>query len=229
MGWLPPYVRHKVETVRMWCHLCLLPPDRLTRRVFDWDYRQAQLGMNPWLKNTGAILQDCGLEALKNTRLLTSSRKWVVDTAITELTDIFELQWKVEINNMPKLRTYRELKSTFTCENYVEMLQPSSRSCIARLCSGVFPLAIETGRWRGKPIEERLCSVCPQPVVETEEHFLLSCPLYNDIRAKHINQLITSYDWNNISNTDKLVYLFSDNFVNATSKMVNKSFLRRIN
>ena len=123
---------------------------------------------------------------------------------------------------MPKLRTYTELKSTLTCENYVKMLQPSSRSCIARLRSGVFPLAIETGRWRGKPIEERLCPVCPQPV-------LLSCPLYNDIRAKYIRQLITSYDWNNISNTDKLVYLFSDNFVYATSKMVKDSFSRRIN
>ena len=103
MGWL----RQKVETVRLWCHLGLLSPDRLTRRVFDWDYRQAQLGMNTWSKNAGAILQDYGLEAHKNTRLLTSSKKWVVDTAITELADIFELQWKVEINNMPKLRTSR--------------------------------------------------------------------------------------------------------------------------
>ena len=102
------------------------------------------------------------------------------------------------------------------------MLQPSSRSCIARLRSGVFPLATETGRWRGKPIEERLSPVCPQ-------YFLLSCPLYNDIRAKHIKQLLTSYDWNNISNTDKLVYLFSDNFVYATSKMVKDSFSRRMN
>ena len=109
------------------------------------------------------------------------------------------------------------------------MLQPSSRSCIARLRSGVFPLPIETGRWRGKPIEERLCPVCPQPVVETEEHFLLSCPLYKDIREKHINQLIASYDWNNIFNKDKLIYLFSDNFVYATSKMVKDSFSRRIN
>ena len=114
---------------------------------------------------------------------------------------------------MPKLRTYRGLKPTFTCENYGKMLQPSLRSCIARLRSGVFPLPIETGCWRGKPIEESLCPVCPQPVVETEEHFLLSCPLYNDILAKHINQLITSYDWNNISNKDKLIHLFIDNFV----------------
>ena len=107
MGWLPPYVRHKVETVRLWCHLCLLSPDRLTRRVFDWDYRQAQIGKSTWAKNAGAILQDCDLEALKNTRLLTSSKKWVVDTAISKLTNIFELQWKAEINNMPKLRTYK--------------------------------------------------------------------------------------------------------------------------
>ena len=122
-GWLPAYVHHEVEIVRMWCHVCLLPPDRLTRRVFDWDYRQAQLGMNTWAKNIGAILQDCGLEALKNIRLLTSSTKWVVDTAITKLTDIFQLHWKVEIYNMPDVRTSKELKSTFICEKYVKMLR----------------------------------------------------------------------------------------------------------
>ena len=148
-------------------------------------YLQIELGRH---NKTPINNRICGLEALKNSRLPTSYKKWVVDTAITKLTDIFELQWKVEINNMPKLRAYRELKSIFTCENYVKMLQPNSRSCIARLRSGVFPLPIETGCWRGKPIEERLCPVCPQPVVETEEHILLSCPLYNDIRAKHINQ-----------------------------------------
>ena len=127
---------------------------------------------------------------------------------------------------MPRLRTYRDLKSAFTCENYVKMLQPSSRSCISRLRSGVFPLAIEIGRWRGKPIEESLCPVCTQPVVETEEHFLLSRPLYNVIRAKHRQSI---NNWNDISNTDKLIYLFSDNFVYAISKMVKDSFSRRIN
>ena len=119
---------------------------------------------------------------------------------------------------------------TLTCENYVKMLQPSSRSCIARLRSGVFPLAIETGRWRGKPVKKRLCPVCPQPVVKTEEHFL-SVPLYCIMTFEQniSNQLITSYDWNIISNKNKLIYLLRDSLVYASSKMVKDSFSRRKN
>ena len=127
------------------------------------------------------------------------------------------------------VRTSKELKSTFICEKYVKMLQPSSRSCIARLRS-------ECSLWPSRQavgVENRSTSVCAQfahkPVVKTEEHFLLSCPLYNVIRTKHINQLITSYDWNNIFNINKMIYLFIDNFVYAAMKMMRDSFSRRIN
>ena len=114
-GHLDPYVRHEVETVRMWCHLCLLPPTPCI-----WLGLQTSTTRNEHVdKNAGAILQDCGLEALQNTWLLTSSKMWVVDMAITKQTDTY-IRAAVEINNMPKLRTYRELKSTFTCENYVK-------------------------------------------------------------------------------------------------------------
>ena len=40
---------------------------------------------------------------------------------------------------------------------------------------------------------------------------------------------LISYDWNNISNKNKPIYLFSDNFVYETSKMVMDLFSRRIN
>ena len=47
---------HKVETVRMRSHLCLLLPDRLTRRVFDWDHSQARkehVGQKYWCHTAG--------------------------------------------------------------------------------------------------------------------------------------------------------------------------------
>ena len=47
---------------------------------------------------------------------------------------------------------------------------------------GVLPFRLETGRYKGEPVEDRICSVCDLNVVETEKHFLLQCPYYNDQR-----------------------------------------------
>ena len=34
MGWYPPYLRHKVEIIRLWCRLCLMPLNRLSIALF---------------------------------------------------------------------------------------------------------------------------------------------------------------------------------------------------
>ena len=45
-------------------------------------------------------------------------------------------------------------------------------------------LAIETGRYAKPPVpvENRLCFACNKNCVENENHFLLDCPLYDDLR-----------------------------------------------
>ena len=45
MGWFPPYIRHRLEAVRLFIRLSRMSPDRLTKRVFLWDLRPTpQLG-----------------------------------------------------------------------------------------------------------------------------------------------------------------------------------------
>ena len=46
-------------------------------------------------------------------------------------------------------------------------------------------LEIEVGRYNRIPREERKCKLCNQNVCESEYHFLLCCPLYNDLRIKY--------------------------------------------
>ena len=50
--------------------------------------------------------------------------------------------------------------------------------------AGSLPLVIETGRYANPPVpvENRLCVVCNKNCAETENHFLLDCPLYDDLR-----------------------------------------------
>ena len=78
---------------------------------------------------------------------------------------------------MPKLRTYKLLKTEFGVEAYVQApTQKLYRSAIARMRMEVFPLRLETGRWRGLPVAQRICTSCDMAVVENEEHFLCICP-----------------------------------------------------
>ncbi|KAJ7533866.1 hypothetical protein O6H91_13G068200 [Diphasiastrum complanatum] len=46
-------------------------------------------------------------------------------------------------------------------------------------------LAIETGRFQCTPREERICQLCSLAMVESEEHFLFTCPVYYEIRGRY--------------------------------------------
>ena len=55
---------------------------------------------------------------------------------------------------------------------------------LARIRTGSCDLRIETGRWTREQVQDRLCCICAQEVVETEGHFLLECWPYEDLRKK---------------------------------------------
>ena len=55
---------------------------------------------------------------------------------------------------------------------------------MARLRTGSSDLRIETGRWTGAQEVDRLCLVCGQGAIENEEHLLLECVAYEDLRKK---------------------------------------------
>ena len=84
---------------------------------------------------------------------------------------------------MPKMRTYKLIQTTFGVERYVQCtMQKNLRSALARLRMGVFPIHIETGRWRGLPLDERTCVNCTMGVVESEQQFLCAFPKHNSLR-----------------------------------------------
>ena len=60
-----------------------------------------------------------------------------------------------------KLRLYKLFKRNIETEKYLMAnLSRHERSLIAKLRTGMLPLAIETGRFRKIPPEDRLCILC---------------------------------------------------------------------
>ncbi len=78
------------------------------------------------------------------------------------------------------LHIYGTYVKMFVLENYLQGYMPrDERSLLVQFRSGPMPLRIETGRWQGKLLEERLCLVCNRGIVEGEFHFLCECQSYS--------------------------------------------------
>ena len=52
---------------------------------------------------------------------------------------------------------------------------------MAKFRCGVVPIKLETGRYNGAPVNNRICEMCDEGVVEDEFHVILNCSKYNDL------------------------------------------------
>ena len=75
-------------------------------------------------------------------------------------------------------------------------------------------LNIEIGRHRNVIKYNRLCTCCNFQDIEDEFHFILKCPLYNDLRKKFLKK----YYYNKPS-VFKLIHLFSTSNISALLKL----------
>jgi hypothetical protein len=129
------------------------------------------------------------------------------------------------------LRTYRTFKAEYGTEIYLSAIRfKSHRSAYAKFRCGVAPLRIETGRYERVLLHQRTCFNCTD-TVESEEHVLLSCPLYNDLRESLFETICDKETtFIGMCNVVKLsVILASDNvdIVRASAKICNGMLNRR--
>ena len=88
----------------------------------------------------------------------------------SRLKEKFEVFWLNKINdaklgpdgiNHNKLRTYSKIKTSFSREAYLDLVRNrNQRTWLTRLRTSAHTLAIEKGRYCGKPIEQRICTYC---------------------------------------------------------------------
>ncbi|CAG2232913.1 unnamed protein product [Mytilus edulis] len=222
MGWHPVFIHNQCNVVRLWCRLMNMPGHRICRKVFVWDRDMSRRYRNTWFNSAKTLLDRCNLSHLTENDSAISTR-FILDSVKSKLVADFKDKWFNEINNMPKLRTYKHLKTEFYAEPYVQKhLTRTQRSAIARIRCGTFPLEVERGRYRNIPIEQRVCKMCNSGSIEDEQHFILYCDRYSVLRNKlftaispdpayplHINELPPNAALNELlSNNNKSIANF---------------------
>ena len=222
LGWVPANIRRKVEMVRLWCRLIRMDDIRLTKRLFITDLYNCKFNnMKNWCYELQCIFEQTNQMYLFETETTNFKLQSVLNVTKERLLEHYKNQWYENLNNYPKLRTYKLFKSEFELEKYVcSFLSRSERSFLAQFRLGILPLQIETGRFTTPltPLENRLCLVCNQNKVEDEFHFLLECPLYDLERISLFENLLL---------TDCLFVLNSENLLRTIVTYKNPKIIAR--
>ena len=83
-----------------------------------------------------------------------------------------------------KLRFYKTFKNSFNRESYLDTISEfDMRKIVTKFRCSDHSLQVEIGRHRKIKFEDRVCKLCLNDV-ETELHFLKSCPIYKNIRRQ---------------------------------------------
>ena len=124
-----------------------------------------------------------------------TSREWLLFNLDLILWEAKKCKWLTSMNreeaqhdvSKNKRRSYNTFQTYFEAEAYVQAnLHRAQRRALAQFRAWVAPLALETGRYQGVSVQERLCFHCKsldRQNVEDEKHVILTCPLYNAQRA----------------------------------------------
>jgi len=222
MGWLPPLVRRKLDLLRYWNRLVQMDNNRLTKEIFEWHF--LNITRSSILSKVCSLLRTLDLEEAFYDKECVS-----LEYCEERMMDIFTVEWRLKVEQSPKLRTYKQFKCQYGTELYVYKIHDrSQRSILAQLRSGILPLQVEIGRYSNMPLENRKCLLCNNGEIEDEYHFLFNCSFYTNERELFVRN-INFNNYEGLPYADKMKYLFSEDCIKIFAKYVQKCFLIRRN
>ena len=163
--------------VNYWQHLMNLPEQTLAKKAL---LENIQMRSN-WILSIEKLMNWCNLaDKIESPGRL---KKAAYDNTHSK----FVSTWRNQLNdpNTSKLQFYRKIKVNHSFEKYLELPHFNDRKIIAKFRCSDHKLEIESGRHNKTPQNERICRLCPLNEIENEEHFLITCPLYDQIRENH--------------------------------------------
>jgi hypothetical protein len=181
--------RIQFAVLRWWGKLVSLPRDRIVYRVFRWRKDHIRHNRPSFCAFVRDLLTNLQLGDVWLSEEVGDLKAW--NALIREKIDREENKFFVaDLLAHPKLRTYRLFKKVLRREDYLTLIPSFDlRREMARLRTGASDLRIESGRWTGTQELDRLCWVCGQGAIENEEHFLLECVSYEDLRIQMFSSI----------------------------------------
>jgi hypothetical protein len=228
LGRIPLFYVILLRMIRFWIKLLTLPSNRLAKHAYQDQFRlyNENPSFSPWCTCIAETLDSIGLRDIWINQSVPSGDTFY-NSVRSKIFDLFAAKWRSEIPNFTSLYNYRLFKTENVLEKYLSIIKDERhRKAFTRLRLHSHDLAIETGRHCRPKISRslRLCVYCNLNQMEDEIHFLISCPLYQNLRVM-LNQFIMGMT--PIIAFNYLMQSTTPNILRKTAEFIYLAFNRR--
>ena len=206
-GRYPLYIDSAIRSLKYWFKLTELQEERLPRIAYNRGKTEIKKQQG-WVQKLKNNLETNGFgniwiqEGTQNIKSFTKIYK-------QRLIDQFKQSWHEKTTDSDRFNIYRTIKENHGKEEYLNFITIAKyRKSLTRLRLGITEL--NSNKRFNDPDPDTNCPFCE--LEETEEHFLLDCPNYNQLRFKYISKYWITL--NNVSLHD---------LINNTNKEITKT------
>jgi len=185
-GRFPLTTKSFIRCLKYWLKILKMPESRYVRKCYKYLLNtKTKLSVN-WALVIKSILFENNCEYVWVAQKVENDNSFI--RKFTEYIRRRHLEtWHISLNSVSKLSLYRSIKTAYGHEHYLNILNVRKyRHAYAQLRSVFYELEIEKGRYNNTPIADRLCKICNLDQVENELHFILICPMFDDLRRRYI-------------------------------------------
>ena len=225
-GRYPLYVDYYCRCIRYWIKLIRMSSTRYPKKCYKMLRNLDETGRITWASKVRELLFRNGfgyvwvVEDVGDLNLFMKAFK-------QRLIDCCKQDWCAVIMESGKTRHYRYIMPVLKVANYINFNIPLKyRIALSKLRCSVHKLNVETGRHSDIAYEQRLCILCNMREIEDELHFVMKCPVYDQIRRDWLPNI--DFD---IATADTFYSLFnsSEQQVLSLAKYVYNAFIMREN
>ena len=160
------------------------------------DMKRSTPRQESWLNKVKNLLDKNGFSdvwtypnSVNKKKFLPIFKRRLIDNFINETRRNLEASSSVSL--------YKEINQNFELSPYLtKIVNRKHRNALAKLRLSSHNLKIESGRHTGTRAriarENRKCIICNSNDIEDEFHFVLICPVFNDIRRIYIKRYYTN-------------------------------------
>ena len=189
LGRYPLLISSLKLMIGFWCHITNKHTNDLVNKAY-----QANIKLeNGFCQKLEFFIKDLGFSHIWENQS-TFSKRCLVNSVGKKLQERYIRYWKRIFDESSdvycsKLRTYKDLKHTYNIEQYLLLdIEKLHTKNYLKLRISNSRLMIEQGRHKQLEINKRICPKCSQEI-ETEFHFIMSCPTFNNHRENLFNTI----------------------------------------
>lgn len=209
--------------LRYFNHLLELPDNTLAKQAFLISKSLHDQRKKCYHSKLHGILESYNIN--DRNKLVTQISKPALTIYVNTMKTEYVKTWNNSVFHSRKLEFYRTFKENYELEHYLELIRDfDQRRNLTKFRISNHKLAIETGRYGKIPVDERICIFCPSKEIETEEHMVLNCSSYSDLRSQFFQKIRSEKDRNSTNVIHEILTSTDDSVIYFLSKFIYKCF-----